>query len=203
MAHQQTALTESGTFRYPRSRAHSRWNVTPLGSDAVRQTGEPVTTLDTPLDSTTEEAQSTERRLTQSELYPVREAFSPEHITALRLLQIAVGRSLRAIQFMATNDVMSADTEMQKLQVLLPELFCCRVLGDGFGTIVSSLMSTFEGLEGETPTVAQMQAINRVLRMLREKPFLSPDDADKQLELLEEVNLTPYPTELLDFLSSD
>ena len=45
--------------------------------------------------------------------------------------------------------------------------------------------------------------MSRVLRYLREKPFLSPDEADEQIELIESVGLNPYPAELMDFLSSD
>jgi hypothetical protein len=76
-------------------------------------------------------------RLSQNDLYPVRQSFSPEHITALRLLAVAIGRCQRSID--ATDDPMTADVEIQKLQMSLPELFCCRALGDGFGTIVNAV----------------------------------------------------------------
>lgn len=142
-------------------------------------------------------------RLSQAELYPARHAFSPEHITALRLLALAVGRSKRALDAIAADNALVADTEIQKLQVLLPELFCCRVLGDGFGTIINSFMSAFEALAGDTPDVGQIRAINRVLQLLKEKPFLSADEADDQVEVLESVGLSPYPRELVEFLSSD
>ncbi len=142
-------------------------------------------------------------RLTQDELYPARHAFSREHITALRLLNLAIGRSRRALDAIATNNMIAADTEIQKLQVLLPELFCCRRLGDGFGTIISSFMSAFEGLAGNTPDVNQIRAMNRVLQLLKEKPFLSADEADDQVEVLESVGLSSYPAELVEFLSSD
>jgi len=142
-------------------------------------------------------------RLSQTELYPARHAFSPEHITALRLLTLAVGRSKRALDAIAADNALVADTEIQKVQVLLPELFCCRTLGDGFGTIVNSFMSAFEALAGDTPDVDQIRAINRVLQVLKEKPFLSADEADDQVEVLESAGLSPYPSELVEFLSSD
>jgi hypothetical protein len=103
---------------------------------------------------------------------------------------------------MAANNLL-ADTEIQKLQVLLPELFCCRRLGDGFGTIINSFMSAFEVLAGATPDVNQVRAMNRVLQVLMDKPFLSADEAYDQVELLESVGLTPYPAGLMEFLSSD
>ena len=89
--------------------------------------------------------------------------------------------------------MLAADTEIQKLQVLLPELFCCRVLGDGFGAIVNSFMSAFEVLAGNTPDVNQIRAMIRVLQLLKEKPFLSADEADDQVEVLESVRPEPLP----------
>jgi hypothetical protein len=143
------------------------------------------------------------RRLTQSELYPVRHAFSAEHIAALRLLTLSIGRSGRALRHLEEGDLVSADVEIQKLQTLLPELFCCRALGDGFGTIVNALMSAFESLSGNTPNSNQINAVRRILEMLKDRPFLTADEADAQLPLLEESGLSPYPPELMTFLSSE
>lgn len=163
-----------------------------------------ITAVDLPFeDLLSEQVSRAERRLTQSELYPVREAFRREHINALRLLAVGIGRCQRALQRLADNDVMAADTDIQKLQVLLPELFCCRSLGDGFGTIINALMSAFETLGGNIPDRSQIEAIRRLLAVLRDRPFLSPDEADEELERLEQVGLNPYPTELLDFLASE
>jgi hypothetical protein len=142
-------------------------------------------------------------RLTQEELYPARQAFSLAHLTALRLLKLAVGRSQRALSAAANGEIVEADTEIQKLQVLLPELFCCRILGDGFGTVVNATICAFEFLSGDTPSIEQIRTFNRVFQFLREKPFLGTDEADSQVELLEAAQLNPYPAELTDFLSSD
>jgi hypothetical protein len=146
---------------------------------------------------------SQDLRLSQAELYPARHAFSREHIMALRLLALAVGRSRRALDASSSGNVLAADTEMQKLQVLLPELFCCRALGDGFGTIINAFISAFEALAGQTPDLNQIRAMTRVLQLLKEKPFLSADEADDQVEGLESVGLSPYPAELVEFLSSE
>lgn len=142
-------------------------------------------------------------RLTQNELYPAQQAFRTEHVTALRLLGEGIEQSRRAIDAIASRDVLVADLEMQKLQTLLPELFCCRALGDGFGTLVNSLMSAFEALAGDTPNIDQMRMMSRILRLLSDKPFLSTSEADEQLDTLESVGLKPYPAELIDFLSSE
>ena len=141
-------------------------------------------------------------KLSQRDLYPVRHAFSPEHITALRLLRLAAGRIQKAIRALNEGDEMAADSEVQRVQVLLPELFCCRALGDGFGSVVNALMSAFESLRGNMPSISQLKALFRVFEFLREQPFLSADDGDQQLEQLEAVELNPYPAEFVEFLSS-
>lgn len=142
-------------------------------------------------------------RLSQDDLYPARSAYRREHITAIRLLKVAIGRAKNALEEFAAKDSLTADTEIHKLQVLLPELFCCRSLGDGFGTIVNALMSAFETLDGDIPNVEQIRAIHEVLLVLKEKPFLTPDEADEQLKSFELVGLSVYPSELLELLSSD
>jgi hypothetical protein len=142
-------------------------------------------------------------RLTQSELYPIRAAFSRNHITALRLLTLAIGRVKRGMDALSLNDIIAADIEIQKVQVLLPELFCCRTLGDGFGTIVNSIISAFEALAGETPSVKQLRAMAQSFQMLKDKPFLSTEEADAQVEKMESVGLSAYPQELMEFLSSE
>jgi hypothetical protein len=141
-------------------------------------------------------------RLSQDDLYPARRAFSREHITALRLLKLAIGRCRRAIEAQA-DDPMAADIEIQKIQMLLPELFCCRKLGDGFATIVNSLLCAFENASGNTLARTQIGVLGRIFDELRDKPFLSASEADAAVELLESSGFDPYPSELVEFLSSD
>jgi hypothetical protein len=141
-------------------------------------------------------------RLSQNDLYPARQAFSPEHITALRLLRLAIGRCQRAMNVL-TDDLMAADIEIQKIQMSLPELFCCRALGDGFGTSVNALICAFQNTEGNTLEQNQIRILEKVFKELRDKPFLSATEADDLVELLESNGFDPYPKELIEFLSSD
>ncbi len=142
-------------------------------------------------------------RLTQRELYPVRHAFSIEHITALRLLALASGRLQRALTAMHSGEVLSADLEVQQVQVLLPELFCCRALGDGFGTVVNAVISVFESLDGDPLNAVQLRTISNIFEVLKDKPFLDTAQADIEVDKLTTVGLNPYPPELTKFLSSD
>jgi hypothetical protein len=141
-------------------------------------------------------------RLSQSDLYPARQAFSPEHITALRLLKLAIGRCQRAMDA-HPDDLMTADTEIQKIQMSLPELFCCRALGDGFGTIVNALICALQNTDGNALERNQIRILDKVFKELRDKPFLSATEADDTVELLESNAFNPYPKELIEFLSSE
>jgi hypothetical protein len=173
----------------------------------TRQEQEPYSSFDIVLESTTGigrilNSSGDVPRLSQSELYPVRHAFSPDHLTALRLLRVVVGRTERALMTLNDGDQITSDSEVQKVQVLLPELFCCRTLGDGFGTVINAAMSAFESRNGEPLNVVQLRAPNRVFKVLKDKPFMTVDEADQQVEQLEAAELNPYPPELVDFLSS-
>lgn len=141
-------------------------------------------------------------RLSQNDLYPARQAFSPEHIMALRLLRLAIGRCQRALDAQA-EDPMASDTEIQKVQMLLPELFCCRALGDGFGTVVNALICVFQNTDGNLLDQNQIKILESVFKELRDKPFLNVTEADDFVELLESNGFSPYPTELIEFLSSE
>jgi hypothetical protein len=141
-------------------------------------------------------------RLSQDELYPVKHAYSTEHFTALKLLGVAINHINRAVQALNEEDGVTSDSEIQRVQVLLPELFCFRGLGDGFGTVINGVMSAFESLQGNAPNAVQLRILQRVFELLRSKPFLSSDEADQQLERLETASLNPYPPELVEFLSS-
>lgn len=141
-------------------------------------------------------------RLSQRDLYPARQAFSPEHIVALRLLGLAIGRCRRAID-VHPEDFMAADVEIQKIQMSLPELFCCRTLGDGFGTIVNALICAFHNTDGNLLAPNQIRILEKVFTELRDKPFLSVTEADDMVEQLESNAFNPYPKELIEFLSSE
>jgi hypothetical protein len=141
-------------------------------------------------------------RLSQADLYPARHAFSPQHLAAIRLLRIAVGRTQRAMAALSEGDDIGADSETQRVQVLLPELFCCRALGDGFGMTIGALMSAFECLQGRAMSGSQLRTVNGIFSLLLDKPFLSTGEADDQLERLESAQLKTYPAELEEFLSS-
>jgi hypothetical protein len=141
-------------------------------------------------------------RLTQDDLYPARRAFSAEHINALRLLKLGIGRTQRALAAASGEEMVGAEVELHKLQALLPELFCCRALGDGFGIVVNALICAFQNLESAI-TVLQLRTVLKILQQLRDKPFLTAVESDTLVDMLESTHLNPYPAELIEFLSSE
>jgi len=84
---------------------------------------------------------------------------------------VVVGRSQRAISALSSTRFLQPTQKSRKIQVLMPELFCCRNLGDGFGSIINALMSALENLNGSIPTLCQMRAILAVTQSLRESYF--------------------------------
>src|SRR5260370_9660183 len=78
-----------------------------LGQQAVEQFQAPPQDTSNPTASEVPAA-SRNLRLTQSELYPVRQAFRSDHILAIRLLTIATGRSKRAIEALFVSDLVAA-----------------------------------------------------------------------------------------------
>ena len=81
------------------------------------------------------------------------------------------------------------------MQGLLPELFCCRSLGDGFGIVVNGLMCAFQNLAGIPLRRDQAEKVRQTLIKLRSEPFLRADDAVQTIDVLEEVGLVLEPAE--------
>ena len=175
-----------------------------------RKTPEPVTGLVDLLDAAGTSLRVSQeglsigaKGLSQRDLYPIRQAFSVEHITALRLLSLANGRLQRALAAHVSGDLLGADLEVQQVQVLLPELFCCRALGDGFGMVINAVLSAFESLSGDPLNSMQLRTLSSVLELLKDKLFLSTSQADVEIDKLIAVELNPYPPEFAHFLSCD
>jgi hypothetical protein len=86
-----------------------------------------------------------------------------------RLLEIA--RSMVAV------NPIEADRSLQRFRLLLPELFSCRIIGDGFALIISTLEFAFGNLQERLPTADQISVMWRTLRELRSRPVLPFDQA--------------------------
>jgi hypothetical protein len=118
---------------------------------------------------------------------------SPYLRNALLLISEALGVVDSAIELLADGDRVGADDAMQHYQVLLPQLFACRAIGEGFGLVASSLHNAVTRLRGEPMNEAQVRAVRSVLVALRSGPFLTFDAGMEQVSKLERASLNVDP----------
>ena len=133
-------------------------------------------------------------------LYPAEEAVRQEVFRALGLLARAIDHLGAARAADQRSDVMGGDREVQTAQSLLPELFECRAIGEGFANVINTLQITFVQRRGVPLTRDQILTIWRVLRELRSHLFLTFDDSLLLVAELENSGLEIYPATLADLL---
>ena len=119
---------------------------------------------------------------------------------AIALLDNALLRVDSAAECLRIGAFIAADDEMQQIQSALPELFCCRSLGDGFGAIINAVQIGFNERRGVALEHLQVEAVAKALRRLRRSPFLSIDEAVRLLIMLEDSGLAVEPQSLTGLL---
>jgi len=135
------------------------------------------------------------RPITMEELYPSIENVSPELNSAVHLLSLCLEYADQALEAHRENDLIDADDAVQRIQGILPELFCCRSLGDGFGIVINGLMCAFQNLAGVPLQREQIEKIRLTLMRLRTEPFLRAEDAVSMINALDDVELVVEPAE--------
>ena len=138
------------------------------------------------------------------DLYPLRDTLKPELTTAFRLLDETLERIKDAIDAQRRDDLIASDDALQRLQMLLPELFCCRTLGDGFGAIINAIYHGLRNRQGQPLQKNQVIAIGQALRKIRSEPFLEFEEAVEHIMAMEDTELMVEPAEfeyLQDLLS--
>lgn len=135
------------------------------------------------------------RRIPTEELYSEFENVSPELRSAIQLLSLSLQHLDQALSSLRENDSIGADDAVQRVQSVLPELFCCRNLGDAYGMVVNALVCGFQNLAGVPLNRSQMERIRQTLVKLRTEPFLREGDALKVISALEDAGLVVEPAE--------
>jgi hypothetical protein len=130
------------------------------------------------------------------ELYSNLQGVSLELNSALTLLATGVDRLEQALAAAKSNHAIAADDALQRFQSLLPELFCLRTLGDGFGMAINALICAFESIEGMPLTHEQINGVLRLVKKLRSEPFLETNEAIRIIADLETIGLVVEPREL-------
>ncbi len=123
---------------------------------------------------------------------------------ALRELASAKDAIQGSLAALKREDLIESDDAMQQFQAMLPELFCCRTLGDGFGAIINALRFSFQNAGGIPLSENQIGSMGRAVERLRGEPFLDFDSAVQIITRLEDSGLIVDPpafatlTDLLD-----
>lgn len=130
-------------------------------------------------------------------LYEAVPGTSSRIVDALELLKQA-SDNLAAAQ--RCDNAMEADRFVQRVQLVLPKLFACRSIGDGFGVIINSIHFAFTNLRGTPLTHSQLNVVWRALRELRARPAMPAEQGIQFAGELEAQGLEVDPPDLADLL---
>lgn len=134
-------------------------------------------------------------QISTDDLYTSFENVSTELSSAIRLLSHCLEHIDYAVEAQRKNNIIEADDAIQRLQGLLPELFCCRSLGDGFGLVVNAVICGFQNQAGNPLGRQQIEKLRQTIAKLRNEPFMRDDEALKTILVLEEVGFVVEPPE--------
>jgi hypothetical protein len=137
-----------------------------------------------------------QQTLTVDELYADLDAGQSILAAAIILLDEAETKLIEATAAADSGDLITADDATQRFQALLPELFCCRSLGDSFATVINALFHGLKNLNGLPVREAQIAQILISIRVLRRRPFLEYSEALAVVARLEATSLRVDPQSL-------
>jgi hypothetical protein len=132
-------------------------------------------------------------RVSTDDLYPLRDALSDVIAKAFALLAEGRQRTERAAAALQEGDRIASDDEINRLQALLPELFCCRSIGDGFAAIIAAIHYGIKNMVGAPLNEQQLLAVGRLLRRVETEPFVNTDEVVNEIIFLEDTGLTVEP----------
>lgn len=137
-------------------------------------------------------------------VYKAPDVGSGELRSAMRLIPKAVQWTESAIQALDAGELVQADDAMLHVHSLMPELFCCRKLGEGFGLVINAVLSSFQNRSGLPMERPQVERIRRALIAIRSDPRMSFDLALGLVSAMEDAGLSVHPPgadEIEEFLS--
>ncbi len=127
------------------------------------------------------------------DIYPASKDVRPELATAFTLLKEASEHIDSALKFLDEDDLISSDDCIMKSHAVLPELFCCRSIGDGFASMISSLFHSIANMNGAGLNRDQICVIRKCFNRLKSEPFLSFEDSIELVTELEDKDLIVEP----------
>ncbi len=133
------------------------------------------------------------KKISTEELYPLRSEFKPELTIAFKLLDKGSKLITEAINTLKQDDIFASDDAIQRFQALLPELFCCRNLGDGFGAIINAIYHSLNNPRSEHYDNNILTVLKKVVNRLYSEPFIDFEEAVEEIMHLENAGLEVEP----------
>lgn len=100
-------------------------------------------------------------------------------------------------KYLSQGDEVSSDNDIQHFLALLPELFCCRSIGDGFASIITSIYnSVINQSEIGLLSGNQIAKVLLLIEKIQNEPFLELDEAIDLILLLDDAGLNVEPKHL-------
>ncbi len=140
-----------------------------------------------------------EEYISSEELYPAND-FNYVLSSAIKLLSEGIEHIGEAILRVRDGDLILSDDAVQRFQALLPELFCCRNLGDGFGTIINALFHAMNHRMTHPFSEKQLIAIRKTLLRIHSEPYIGYEESVEEVMSLEAAGLEVDPP-YFDFIA--
>ncbi len=143
----------------------------------------------------------TKELIDTEKLYFASSETSPLLSNAFILLNSALAFVEDARTYLKESDIVGSDNAILHVTSVLEELFCCRSIGDNFGTIVSAIYHSFANRDqGELLSLLQLNKIHSTLRLLRSEPFLNTDHTIDAVMALEDEGFNVNPAYLEEMI---
>lgn len=133
---------------------------------------------------------------TSEKLFADSEHLSADVKNAIRLLKESQVLLESALSEFDEQNFLPADDYLQRFYMILPELYCCRSVGEGFANIIQCCFHGLKNLEGMPPSRDQAQVLNLSIRSLLDELFMDFDESIRFVDDLEEVGFNVGPSRL-------
>lgn len=106
---------------------------------------------------------------------------------AILTLRKALELILQALEALKDDRIIESDNCVMLFGGLLPELFCCRSIGDGYCSIVNAIIIAMENKKGDFLGFDQLQELKKVTTRILNEPFMKFEESINLIDELEEV----------------
>ncbi len=137
------------------------------------------------------------------DLYPDIHSNSLTFSTAIGLLAEVNNNILNAISSLKDGENYESDDFVIRCFPLLPELFCCRDIGDGYSAIIVALNYSLKNKQGEPLEIEELTVISKLIRRLISEPFISHSEAIEEICKLENFGFCVEPRAISAFMDDD